>query len=462
MGDESASYTHLSSLTFMKVGNIQGLTCLPSWFFQGLTGLQTLTLLCCKELIILWKDVVGCEQRLHGLRDLVITFCPELISLFEEGEEEEEGLQQHEEILNIRTLSIVNCEKLEKLPRGLDNLKFLQELTINRCERLVLFPKKGLPSTLRKFEISECEALQSLPELMLLTSLEHLTVRSCASLTCVSSKDGLPPALEVLNFGYCEHLESILADEGMKINCPSLEVVRITHCENLKSMPDVMQNSLRNLSTLAIQACDNLESLPEGWFAVTNMKKLRISSCKKLDILPHHAFNNFSLTSLQELEVTSCPVVTELVSYILKEESSSTHFTNLTSLVLCNVDIGTLTSEWGFHRLSSLRELQLSEYGWASFPEEDLWLPRSLISLNIIDFPNVEKLSCKIFQNLPSFQKLHFFHCPKLKSVTELQLLPPSLMYLGMVACPRLKQRCRKGKGQYWPLIAHIPEIRGP
>lgn len=115
----------MSSLTFITVENIQSLTCLPSWFFQGLTGLQTLTLLCCKELIILWNDVVGCEQRLPGLRDLMITSCPLFISLFEEGEEEEEGLQQHEKVLNIMKLCIHNCGKLETLPRGLDNLKFL-------------------------------------------------------------------------------------------------------------------------------------------------------------------------------------------------------------------------------------------------------------------------------------------------------------------------------------------------
>lgn len=160
-----------------------------------------------------------------------------------------------------------------------------------------------------------------------------------------------------------------------------------------------------------------------------------------------------TITSLQELKVSSCPVVRGLVSYILKEES--------TLLDLCNVDISTLTLEWGSHKLFSLRDLRLSKYGWASFLEEYLWLAISLIKLNIGDFPNVEKLSCEIFQNVPFVQQLHFWHCPKLKSIAELHMLPPSLMYLGIIECLRLKQWYKKGEGQYWPVIAHIPEIKG-
>ncbi|KAF7137739.1 hypothetical protein RHSIM_Rhsim07G0070400 [Rhododendron simsii] len=495
---ENETYSHLSSLTSLRIDNVQGLECLPNWFLQGLTGLQELSLVGCKKLTSLSKD----EVKQHGLptlglRRFVVKCCTQLISFFEE-EEEEEGLQQqkqHEEMPYLMTLDylkIEGCGKLGKLPRGLHNIKYLQELIIHGCSCLVSFPKTGLPSTLRTLDIDYCGALLSLPELTMLKSLEKLMVSMCPSLTYLCcSGNGLPPALKDLCISSCGNLECIIAEEGMKINCPSLESVVIWGCESLKSLPDVMPNNnggcLRNLSILRVMKCDNMESLPEGWFTATNLREMCIVNCKKLKGLPHHAYNNY--TSLEVLRVNSCTAAaTGLVSYILKEESYSSYFTKLTSLSLYNVDMeGKPPSKWGLQRLSSLRQLHLVCYGWVSFPPEEddgtmLLLPPSLIKLSIGYFPSLKTLSC---EDIPSLDQLHIGRCPKLTTITELgQLpslselsiwncpnlasfsaeeqrlrLPPSLLYLGINACPMLKQRCEKGKGQYSSLIAHIPQV---
>ncbi|KAI8546605.1 hypothetical protein RHMOL_Rhmol07G0132000 [Rhododendron molle] len=415
---ENAMYSHLSSLTSLSVQNIQGLTCLHNWFFQGLTGLQELSLSGCKELRSLWNNEVKIHHRLFALRRLVIKRCPLLISLFkeEEEEEEEEGLQQQKQneelpyIMMLEYLKIEDCKKLEKLPRGLHNLKSLRELIINNCPCLISFPKTGLPSTLRTLRIDKCIALRSLPGLMMLNCLEKLQVWKCPSLTYLScSRTGLPPSLKQLDIWHCKNLKSLIAEVGMKINCPSLESVEIWQCKSLKSLPDVMQNDynggcLRSLSKLWISGCDNVESIPEEWFITTNLTELYIKRCKRLKGPPHHAFNNHHLTSLQ-------------ISIVGMGSKS--------------LSVG------GLHRLSSLRQLFLEDYGGASFPPEEeddrmmLWLPPSLIQLYIRDFPNMEKLSCKDLQNIPSLEELRVLRCPKLTIITELgQLLSLSELWI--------------------------------
>ncbi|KAG5539279.1 hypothetical protein RHGRI_019741 [Rhododendron griersonianum] len=287
---ENARYSPLSSLTSLRVKNIQGLTCLPSWFVQGLTGLQELSLYGCPELTSLWKNEVRIHHHLPALRRLVIEGCPKLISLFEE-DEDEEGLQQHEELpymMLLEYLEIKNCEKMEKLPRGLHNLRSLQELIIYACPCLISFPKTGLPSTLRTLSIKSCDTLRSLPELMMLNSLEELKVWSCPSLTYLSSsRTGLPRNLKKMYIEGCEKLETVLAEEGMKMNCTSLESFEIYQCESLKSLPDVTQNNvdggcLKDLSNLKVSYCENVESIPQGWFTATNLRELQTLSTSDL------------------------------------------------------------------------------------------------------------------------------------------------------------------------------------
>ncbi|KAF7116188.1 hypothetical protein RHSIM_RhsimUnG0036000 [Rhododendron simsii] len=493
---ENARCSHLSSLIFLTVENMQGLRCLPSWFLEELTGVQELFICGCQELTSLWKNEVRRRHRLPGLRCLRIDECPQLISFWEEDDnkDNEEGLQQHEELpylMMLEHLEITSCEKLENPPRGLHNLKYLQDLIIFDCPCLISFPKEGLPSTLTTLRIRYCDALRSLPEFTMRNSLEILEVSGCPSLTYLScSKTGLPPTLKSLWLDNCRNLESILAEEGMKINCPSLECVLIDSCESLKSLPDLMQNNynggcLKNLRQLVIYDCDNLECIPEGWFTATNLRELEIYRCKKLKGPPYRVYNN--LTSLQKLSVDNCASATGLVSCIL----NNAQFTNLTVLGIVNVDMGNKPrSEWGLHRLSSLTTLNLGRYGGASFPPEEKdgmmqWLPPSLTTLRIYKFPNLEKLYCKDFQNLPCLGGLQIWECPKLTTITELgQLpllselwigdcpnvksfsaedqafhLPPSLLGLRIYRCPLLKERCEKKKGQYWPLISHIPLV---
>ncbi|KAF7152606.1 hypothetical protein RHSIM_Rhsim01G0058100 [Rhododendron simsii] len=397
---KNSSHSLLSSLTSLEMENIRGHTCLPSWIFQGLTGIQELSLHGFEQLTTLWDDEVRLQNRPPALRRLTITDCPKLISLFAEG----------------------------------DDLKSLQELSISQCPRLISFPV--LPSTLKELRIHNCDGLVSLPDLMLLNNLEKLCLFSCPSLPYLSSGSGLPPGLKELTVEWCAELKSLIAEEGIEINCPSLESIDFLKCERLKTLPDVMQNNngLKNLSRLGINWCSNLESLPEGWFPTTNFRKFHIYTCEKLKPLPNRAYNNNCLASVERLFLRGFPAGTGLLSHILAEGSSS-YFTNLTSLHIIDVNIGKLC---GLHRLYSLRELSLWDCDGVSFPEHGmLSFPSSLVILGIRRFPNLEKLSFKDFQNLDSLETLHIGFCPKLTSISELRLLP-SLWQLRIFDCPNL------------------------
>ncbi|CAL5381236.1 unnamed protein product [Camellia sinensis] len=465
---------HLTSITALRISNVEKLVFLPTWFTQDLTRLEKLDISNCQELLTLWRNKVRIQLCLPALCHLKISCCPKVVCLFE-GEQEKKGKgskkQQHEGLpcmTRLEYLTIEECGMLKKLPQDLHTYTSLGVLRINGCASLISFPMKGLPSMLRELEVSYCDALESLPELMTLNNLQELKVSHCASLTYLLSRGGLPSTLKQLWIHWCAKLESLFAEEEIKIDCPSLEDIEIARCSSLKSLPEA--NNLKNLSQLQIYDCYNLEPLSLGGRDENNNINQR--------------------TSLQKLCLVDCRA--GMVSYFVKEGSFPTNITSLEIGRFRVDDVGQLPVpppsplEWGLHKLSSLTTLELHGGGWPwgdtmSFPEEGMFLPTSLINLTIIAFPNLERLSYEEFQNLTSLQTLEIWSCPRLASFPK-EGLPPSLLHLLIYKCPELatfpeqglppsllsldirrcnpilKQKCEKGI-QYWPIIQYIPEV---
>ncbi|GMP43412.1 hypothetical protein CsSME_00012780 [Camellia sinensis var. sinensis] len=444
----NAKSKHLSSITSLSIGMIKKLELLPKWVTHGLMEVEELNIRRCEELKTLWKNEARVQHSLPAFRRLRIEDCPQFVSLFEEDEDEEnEGQHQQQQqeglpsIVRPEHLTIINCEKLpDKLPRLLHTFSFLRELYVYQCPSLGSFPETGFPCTLKKLQILRCEALQSLFGWITQindNNLEVLDVENCPSLTCLIScrGGGLPPTLKELEIWGCKKLEALLVEEGMEINCPSLESFWISGCDRLKYLPDAHpnNNNLRNLSQLVLHGCENLEYIPEGWLhSATNLTYLNIRGCKKLKALPHGLQSINYLTSLQELDM--------------------------------NISQWNNNFKIGLHSLSSLKRLSLIEGEeeehpvGSSFPIDGMLLPTSLTVLHICTFRNLEKLSSKLFQNLASLECLYIRDCPRLKSL-PVQRLPPSLKELSISRCPRLTGKCEKGKGKYWPHLAHIPNV---
>ncbi|KAL7204073.1 hypothetical protein ACSBR2_017189 [Camellia fascicularis] len=455
----NAKSKHPSSITYLSIGMIKKLELLPKWVTHGLMELEALEITSCEELKTLWKNEERVQHSLPAFRGLKIEGCPQLVSLFEEDEDEdnkgqhEQQQQQQQEglpciVRRLEHLTIANCEKLEKLPRLLHNFTFLGELYVYKCLSLGSFPETGFPCTLKTLSICDCEALQSLFGCLTQINdrnLQVLEVGDCPSLTCLIScrGGGLPPTLKQLEIWRCKKLEALLVvEEGMEITCPSLESVSIRDCDRLKYLPDALpnnNNNFRNLSRLYLSGCKNLEYIPEGWFhSATNLAHLSIVGCKKLKALPHGLQSINYLTSLQSLEMN----ISQWNNIFKKIGLHS--LSSLTSLYI----VGPI----------SVAEEEEEGVAGSSFPMDGKLLPTSLINLRISGFRNLEKLSSKLFQNLASLEQLVIWRCPRLKSL-PVQRLPPSLQRLWIQSCPRLTGKCEKGKGKYWPHLAHIPEV---
>ncbi|KAI8027078.1 putative disease resistance RPP13-like protein 1 [Camellia lanceoleosa] len=405
----NAMSKHLSSVTSLSIEIIQKLALLPKWLTQGLKGLKELKISSCKELTTLWQNEAGLQHSLLALQSLEIDGCPQLVSLFEEDEDvENEGQHQQEGVpsmVRLEHLQIWHCEKLEKLPRGLYSFTSLRNMTISGCPSLVSFSETDFPPSLRGLCINECKALRSLP-------------------------------------GWTAHDS--------------------------------------NLESLQIEGCDNLESLREEWVhhPPTKLSLLSIRNCKKLESIPSLC-NNSLLASLGSLVIESWPAGGGIVSSYILEKGN--FLTNLTVLLIANMKIGKPLSEWGLHRFSSLKTLWLqgpsnvSEeeeekeeeeeeeeeeeyYSVSSFPVDGMLLPTSLTRLGICNFPNLEKISSSM-ETIQNLTDLGFINCPRLASFPEQGGLPPSLLELYISGCSIMKRRCEKGKGQYWPLIAPIPQV---
>ncbi|CAL5380985.1 unnamed protein product [Camellia sinensis] len=455
----NAKFKHPSSITSLSIGMIKKLELLPKWVTHGLMELEALEITSCEELKTLWKNEERVQHSLPAFRRLEIEGCPQLVSLFEEDEDEDnkgqhEQQQQQQEglpciVRRLEHLTIANCEKLEKLPRLLHSFTFLGELYVYKCPSLSSFPETGFPCTLKTLRICHCEALQSLFGCLTQindSNLQVLDVQDCPSLTCLISCRGgrLPPTLKELIIR-CKKLEALLVvDEGMEITCPSLEFVLIMDCDRLKYLPDALpnNNNLRNLSGLYLYGCKNLEYIPEGWFhSATNLAYLTIKDCKKLKALPHGLRSINYLTSLQSLGMNISQWNNNFKKIGLHSLSS------LTSLSIRG------------HIIVDEEEEEEEGVAGSSFPIDGKLLPTSLIFLAILDFRNLEKLSSKLFQNLASLESLEIWGCPRLKSL-PVQRLPPSLKKLYISGSRKLTRKCEKGKGKYWPHLAHIPDVQ--
>ncbi|KAH7514910.1 hypothetical protein FEM48_Zijuj11G0140300 [Ziziphus jujuba var. spinosa] len=200
------------------------------------------------------------------------------------------------------------------------------------------------------------------------------------------------------------------------------------------------------------------------------LKKLVVKRCPMLKgKLPKN------LPSLKDLEVWGCEQLTVsipsnqmLCSLIIRycAEVVCENHAHLKSLKSINVS-----------GIRKFRELYLNGKAtdMVSFPPEDekekqhekdgrkgmmmmmMMLPKTLITLSISGFENLEKLSAGL-QCLTSLQHLCISDCKKLKSLPK-GGLPLSLLKLLIQDCQLLQKKCRRDTGPFWPHIAHIPRV---
>ncbi|KEH42967.1 putative disease resistance protein RGA3 [Medicago truncatula] len=203
---------------------------------------------------------------------------------------------------NLINLDLSGCIKLQELPNGIGNLISLQQLHITTLQSK--FPDNEIAKLtfLEILTLVDCDNLESLFEgIEELPSLKFLDIYSCKSLRSVPLH--VIPNLESLSIGNCYRLNLSMGHDN-QIAKLRLKLLALESLPQLLAFPEWLQGSVNTLQSLVIVDCDHLKDLPEWLSTMIYLKTLSIQDCPTLLSLPdgvHH------LRNLEYLKIKGCP-----------------------------------------------------------------------------------------------------------------------------------------------------------
>ncbi|XP_040372901.1 putative disease resistance protein RGA3 [Rosa chinensis] len=406
----------LTTLTYLSLSDVDGLTCLPEGMLENNKNLALLDMWYCPELICISPQSQGSE------------YCCASLSY----------------------LRIWGCMNLKYFPDGLLTAS-LKELRLGFCCHLEFNPNAihGGLTSLETLEVTYCSKITSIPFSQGLPSLGELTIDGCRELS------SLPGGLE-----YCTSIRSLRITWCPKVPSISIESLSTSLQElcvsNLDSLP-ISQGGFTSLRQLTIERYPSAQIGPEfsaSLQTLESLQKLSIRFCDNVETIP----SSDKLTSLRSLEIYCCPKLTCLPDG-LAASSQSCCLTRLKEL-----KIGGFCEELdAFPAFQAIPQLEsLTIEGWPklkSLPEQIQHLP-SLRHLTISSFKGVRALP-EWLGNLASLEDLNIRSCGSLKylpSVEAMQRLT-KLEEIVIIGCPLLEERCREESGPEWPKIRHLPFI---
>ncbi|KAJ4967169.1 hypothetical protein NE237_019018 [Protea cynaroides] len=229
------------------------------------------------------------------------------------------------------------------LPESISSLPVLDFLQIKNCRNHPSLP--DLPSSLSYLDISGC-MMETLPNLSNLTNLYDLTIRNC------------------------ENLMGIPSDIGKLSNLINLEFGNLHFC-----------------------------TLPDSFSALTSLKRLIISDCRKLQCYPHLPSGLYKMYLSSCMSVESLPDLSNLTRI---DDLWLTNFFNLTEIQ-------------GLERMESLTSLNLS--GCRSM--ERLPDLSTMTQLRILLLKNCEK-----FCDIEGLERLELLEILDVSGCLSLERLP--------------------------------------
>ncbi|KAF3643403.1 putative nuclear transcription factor Y subunit B-10 isoform X2 [Capsicum annuum] len=399
--------------------------------------------------------------QLSSLKRFVVSGSPKAGVLFDESElftSQLEGMKQ------IVLIEISDCDSLTFLPISI-LLNTLKTIRIYRCRKLKLeAPDSSTMISnmcLYRLTLERCDSIYYMSSTELVPRAGYLCVKSCQNLTRFLIPDGT----ESLDIMFCENLEILSVACGTQMTS-----LRISDCKKLKRLPERMQELLPSLKELKLWNCPEIELFPDGVLPF-NLQLLQIINCEKL------------VNCLKEWRLQRLPCLREL--YIEHDGSDEEIVSgdnwelpcSIRRLTICNLK--TLSSQL-LKSLTSLEYLCTEELPQVQSLLEQ-GLPSSLSELRLYDHAELHLLPIEGLQHLTSLQRLVISNCHQLQCLAELALpsslseltieycpnlqsipvkgMPSSLSKLSISFCPLLKPLLEFNKGEYWPEIAHIPEI---
>ncbi|GMP78829.1 hypothetical protein CsSME_00034620 [Camellia sinensis var. sinensis] len=249
------------------------------------------------------------EKSCKTLRMLIVWNCEELCYLAN-------NLQN---LLFLEHLTIKNCPNLRSIIKETDkeasnssSLTSLQLLWISDCEDLKCLPKGLLQQTLITLKIEWCPNLimANSDELCSLTSLQNLMIRGCPRLAdwwgerlfCLTS-------LQILTIGsFSEELEyfpwpSTVSAASASASASTSSSVTATTDTDTKYHPNPKQYPFMSLESLTLYGWERVKYLPDQLQHLTTLRDMSLLSFIGLEALPEWLGN---LSSLHSLNIWNC------------------------------------------------------------------------------------------------------------------------------------------------------------
>eukprot|EP00258_Populus_trichocarpa_P028131 XP_024444150.1 disease resistance protein RGA2-like [Populus trichocarpa] len=347
--------------------------------------------------------IVGASFKMHDLmHDLASSLAQNEFSII--------SSQNHQISKTTRHLSVLDSDSffhktLPKFPNNFHQVRsivFADSIVGPTCktdfEKCLLEFKH-----LRSLELMDDSEFEAFPERI--GALKHLRYLHFGKNAKIKR---LPKSIFKL-----QNLQALLTGDGLEElpkdvrHMSSLRFLFLTTQQ--KRLPEGGIGCLECLQTLFIVDCENLENLCEDMEGLKSLRKLFIVSCGSLISLPRSIE---CLTTLEEFCISDC----EKLDLMTIEKEKEKKIQPLSSSLRIVIFVALPTT-------LALPEQFLQEYA------------ESLQTFMIGDCPNIEEMP-ECIRNLKKLQNL----------------------VIG--DCPRLSKRCRKGTGEDWPKIKHIPKIK--
>ncbi|KAH9669968.1 hypothetical protein KPL70_022008 [Citrus sinensis] len=322
-------------------------------------------------------------------------------------------------LFNLQTLDINECYRLKRLPQGVGSLVNLRHLVVSLNGDLDYLPKglERLTSlrTLREFVVSSTGGKYGTKACMVegLRQLNHLRgtlrMRGLGNVTDVeeAEKADLEKKKNIVGLELRFDKEED-ATEGIN------EENEINHqaiSEALRPPPD--------LEALEIMHYKGKTAFPSWIVSLNKLKKLKLSSCCKCEIMPPLGeLPSFEILQIERMESVKRVGVEFLGiesfnDYAPSSSLSLTAFPKLKELTLFHLDG---CEEWDFGK-------------------EDVTI-------------------------MPQLCYLDIRYCRKLKSLPDQLLQSSTLEKLRIIRAPILRERFKKDTGEDWSKISHIRDIQ--
>ncbi|AES69165.1 putative P-loop containing nucleoside triphosphate hydrolase, leucine-rich repeat domain, L [Medicago truncatula] len=333
---------------------------------------------------------------------------------------------------------LYGCETCRKLPPfgklpcltnlvivGMRDIKYIDDDMYDPAtEKAFASLKKltlcSLPNLERVLEVDGVEMLHQLLDLDL-TDVPKLTLPSLPSIESLSARGGNEELLKSIFYNNCsDDVASSLGGIACN-NRYNLKFLFIAYFAKLKELP-VELSTLSALESIYIYYCDEMDSLSEHLLkGLSSLRILVVSKCPKFKSLSDSMRH---LTCLEILKITNSP------QFVFPHNMNS--LTSLRQLVVWGCNENILDNIEG---IPSLKRLSLDNFPSLTSLPDWLGAMTSLQVLQISRFPMLRSLPDSI-QQLQNLQKL--------------SILRSSML---------LRKRCKRGVGEDWHKIAHIPAL---